>query len=130
MAKRAPGFDCWERTLEELKHVVAFRVEQREHLRVGNPFACCHPLHIAIAESAAVAETVRVVYETLASHGDRLETTMRMLWEARNALIAVVHIPSITVPKICTDGVTAKEIRIHAHLHVARRELVEMVHRE
>lgn len=100
------------RTLEELKHVVALRVEQREHLRVGNTFACCHPLHIAVAESAAVAETIGVVYEALASHSDRLETTMRMLGEARNALIAMVHVPAIAVPKISSDIVTAKKSRI------------------
>ena len=83
------------RTLEELEHVVALGVEQREHLGMRDPLASSHPLHVAVAKPPAVAEAVRVIDEALARHSDRLKTAVGVLWKAGDALFAVVHCSSV-----------------------------------
>ena len=50
-----------------------------------------HPLHVARAQVAAVAEAVFVPHVAVEHVGDRLETAMRMRREAGDVIVRVVR---------------------------------------
>ena len=83
-----------------------------------------HPLDVAVAVSAGVAEAVGVVHDAVHGGCDGLETAMGVLGEARDAL-AVVHPvqgAGVEVRAVTTTG--------RAHLLVARGVRVVVVDRE
>ena len=57
------------------------------HLLVHDAAARRHPLHVARAEAAAIAEAVAVIDRAGQDVGDRLDAAMRMPREAREVIL-------------------------------------------
>jgi hypothetical protein len=60
------------------------------HFLVNNPAAGGHPLHVAAADQALVAQTVPVLYRPPQNIRDGLDATVRMPWEALQVLSGIV----------------------------------------
>ena len=67
----------------------ALRVALR-HLLMHDAAACGHPLHVAGAEHAAIAEAVAVLHRAIQDIGDGLDAAMRMPGEAGEIVLRVV----------------------------------------
>ena len=86
------------------------------------------PLHVAATEARRRAQRIGMVDEALPHERDRLEASMRVLWEARNDA-AVVHPPSVGPGEVHAE-VACCERRRRPHVLVRFGIQVEVVHAE
>src|SRR5215211_2409481 len=74
----------------ELEAVHAALVVALRHLLMHDPAAGGHPLHIAGAKRAAVAEAVAMIHRTRQHIGDRLNAAMRMPGKSGGVILRTV----------------------------------------
>src|SRR5262245_56402077 len=60
------------------------------HLLMDDAAACGHPLHVAAAERAAIAETIAVLHGAREHVRDRFDSAMRMPRESREIVARVL----------------------------------------